>query len=115
MLLVALFVLPALPVRAQDQATADDAAPATQPAESSQYMRFVPNGAGGALQTANVAFKNDAGVTVHLVAAVHIADKAYYDKLNKTFKGYDAVLYEMVKPKVPASPSPIRRRPTASR
>ena len=33
---------------------------------------------------------------VDLVAAVHIADKSYYERLNKEFEGYDAVLYEVV-------------------
>jgi hypothetical protein len=33
---------------------------------------------------------------VDLVGAVHIADQAYYDKLNERFEGYDAVLYELV-------------------
>jgi hypothetical protein len=37
-------------------------------------------------------------VTVHLVGAVHIADPGYYAALNKIFEGYDALLYEMVKP-----------------
>jgi hypothetical protein len=35
---------------------------------------------------------------VDLVGAVHIADKRYYRDLNRRFKGYDAVLYELVAP-----------------
>jgi hypothetical protein len=35
---------------------------------------------------------------VDLVGAVHIGDRAYYEKLNNRFKGYDAVLYELVAP-----------------
>lgn len=35
---------------------------------------------------------------VDLVGAVHIGDRAYYEKLNDRFKGYDAVLYELVAP-----------------
>ncbi|MCA9122120.1 MAG: hypothetical protein H6822_31840 [Planctomycetaceae bacterium] len=38
-------------------------------------------------------------VLVDLVGAVHIGDKAYYDKLNKVFETYDAVLYELVAPR----------------
>jgi len=38
------------------------------------------------------------GVAVDLVSAVHIAEKAYYDQLNREFAGYDAVLYELVAP-----------------
>jgi predicted regulator of Ras-like GTPase activity (Roadblock/LC7/MglB family) len=36
--------------------------------------------------------------TVDLVAAVHIADAAYYKQLNREFQAYDAVLYELVAP-----------------
>lgn len=36
--------------------------------------------------------------TVDLVAAVHVADGAYYTELNRMFKQYDAVLYELVAP-----------------
>ncbi len=54
------------------------------------------------LETAIVSFgpaKPDASnVRVDLVAAVHIADKSYYQELNKRFAGYDAVLYELVAP-----------------
>ena len=46
----------------------------------------------------------ETGAVVDLVGAVHIGDAAYYQQLNKEFKAYEAVLYEMVKP-----PSWIRR------
>ena len=36
--------------------------------------------------------------TVDLVAAVHIADRGYYEKLNREFAHYDVVLYELVAP-----------------
>ncbi len=35
---------------------------------------------------------------VDLVTAVHIGEKSYYERLNKEFEGYDAVLYEIVAP-----------------
>jgi len=38
------------------------------------------------------------GPTVDLVAAVHVAERTYYDRLNKEFGTYDAVLYELVAP-----------------
>ncbi len=38
------------------------------------------------------------GPTVDLVAAVHIAEKSYYQSLNREFRKYDAVLYELVAP-----------------
>ena len=35
------------------------------------------------------------GVTVDLIGAIHIGDKAYFQKLDNSFKKYDALLYEM--------------------
>jgi len=53
-----------------------------------------------ALETAIVSFAATGdryrGVQVDLVGAIHIADKAYYEELNRRFRGYDAVLYELV-------------------
>lgn len=76
-------------------------------AAQGKFLRYVEDGrGGGALQAAIVTLKNPDGVTVHLVAAVHIADRAYYERLNDLFKKDDAVLYEMVKPKGMAPPRP---------
>src|SRR4051794_21361403 len=76
------------------------AAVPTQPLTSADFLRFVDKGsAGGRLETADVTFKNADGVTVHLVAAVHIGERAYFEGLNDNFKARDAVLYEMVKPR----------------
>lgn len=53
-----------------------------------------------ALETAITSFASTGnqyrGVRVDLVGAIHIADKAYYEELNRRFRGYDAVLYELV-------------------
>jgi hypothetical protein len=77
----------------------------------SEFLKYVDDGhGGGKLQTAIATYRNARGATVHLVAAVHIADQSYYDGLNKTFKGYDAVLYEMVKPKDAEPPQPGEER-----
>lgn len=71
-----------------------------QPARAGDFLRFVDQGAsGGSLETADVAYRNRDGVTVHLVAAVHIGERDYFEGLNQNFKLRDAVLYEMVKPK----------------
>jgi hypothetical protein len=54
-----------------------------------------------ALETAIVRYVPASGegdVTVDLVAAVHVGDKAYYEKLNKQFRQYDVLLYELVAP-----------------
>ena len=56
-------------------------------------VRYAPRNEGveGNLQT-------PAGVTVDLIGAVHIGDQAYYQKLNRYFRQYDALLYELVAP-----------------
>ncbi len=36
------------------------------------------------------------GVSVDLVSAIHVADRAYYADLNRRFREYDAVLYELI-------------------
>jgi hypothetical protein len=51
---------------------------------------------GDSLQTAIARYESPAGVMVDLVGAVHIADRKYFDALNKRFKGYEVVLYELV-------------------
>jgi hypothetical protein len=55
-----------------------------------------------ALQTAIVGFvpddKSREGLTVDLIAAVHIGEKSYYEQLNEQFGGYDSLLYELVAP-----------------
>lgn len=82
--------------------------PATSPASrTGEFLRFVDDGkGGGSLQTAEVEYKNDAGVIVHLVGAVHVAEPAYYHGLNNDFKNLDALLYEMVKPRGAGVPHP---------
>jgi hypothetical protein len=54
-----------------------------------------------ALQTAIAKYVpagGQQGVEIDLVAVVHIGEKAYYERLNKEFEKYDAVLYELVAP-----------------
>ena len=43
-----------------------------------------------------VKMEGPGGVLVDLVGAVHVADAVYFEALNERFKGYDAVLYELV-------------------
>lgn len=60
------------------------------------------------MQTAIVRYKTspngngngniDKSVEVDLIGAVHIGDVAYYQKLNRLFKDYDVLLYELVAP-----------------
>ncbi|GEP43120.1 hypothetical protein [Brevifollis gellanilyticus] len=63
---------------------------------ATDFIRFVETDEGDSLQTAVVSYESPAGVIVDLVGAVHIADKKYFEALNKRFKGYEVVLYELV-------------------
>jgi hypothetical protein len=66
---------------------------------SERFLRFVDEGDGeGHLDTALVTYRGPRGERVDLVAAVHVADRTYYQGLQKRFTSYDALLYEMVKP-----------------
>lgn len=99
--------LAARPLLAADKAEKPAAKDAALDNEPAQWMRFSEDGKGnGKLEVGIGTYKNDQGVTVHLVGAVHIADKRYYDELNKLFEGYDALLYEMVKPANAGPPQP---------
>ncbi len=65
--------------------------------EAAEHMRFVEDEDGAArLETVVVKMMGPSGVQVDLVGAVHVADAAYFEGLNERFKGYDAVLYELV-------------------
>jgi len=48
-------------------------------------------------------------VEVDLVGAVHLGGKSYYDTLDRVFRGYDAVLYELVAPDNARVPKPGRK------
>ncbi len=63
------------------------------------YLRFVPGDdpGEGDLQTAVVTMVGEGGVKVDLISVVHVADGAYYRQLQKRFRAYDSLLYEMVK------------------
>lgn len=68
------------------------------PAEATKATDFIRVERGGEnvlLQPAAATYEKE-GVKVTLLGAVHIADKAYFDDLNKRFKTYDRVLFEMI-------------------
>jgi hypothetical protein len=81
--------------------------PAKGPAQFLRISRD-KNNAPLALETAVVrlAPAGQSKPTVDLVAALHIADAAYYRQLNREFQGYDAVLYELVAPEGRNAPKP---------
>lgn len=72
--------------------------------ESPAFLRVLRSDKGDAiaLQTSIVRYVaadgETPGVSVDLIGAVHIGDKAYYDELNKVFADYEAMLYELVAP-----------------
>lgn len=95
-------------------------------AAKTEYLRLRRDDKGrpAELQTAIVRFapadETRAGLTVDLIAAVHIGEKSYYERLNERFRDYDAVLYELVAPegtRVPKggvkSEHPVGRMQTA--
>ena len=88
-----------LPVIATAQAPASATTTASIPASQhhNDFLRFVNDPATGArLEAAEFTYRHASGVTLRLVAAVHIAEKAYYQELTQNFVADDAVLYEMI-------------------
>jgi hypothetical protein len=77
-------------------ASAEEKKAGTVPPEGTDFIRFMETDEGDSLQTAIARYESPAGVMVDLVGAVHIADRKYFDALNKRFKGYEVVLYELV-------------------
>lgn len=94
-------------VETHDAASAET----NDPALGEKWVRLLldPQGEPLAMETAIVRYvpadavakgksPDDYDQYVDLVGAVHIGDKRYYRDLNRRFKGYDAVLYELVAP-----------------
>ena len=80
-------------------------------AEEKAYLRFQEKEGVGALEVGIISLEHkETGAKVDLVGAVHIGDKEYYEQLNKEFKKYDSVLYEMVKP-ADLDPAQFKGRP----
>jgi hypothetical protein len=90
-----LFCLAAAPATGPTTQTAPQTAPLND-----KFLRYVPDDRGGAtLQASVVSYHSAAGQSVDLIAAVHVADGAFYKSLNESFKSYDSLLYELIKPK----------------
>lgn len=60
------------------------------------YIRYREDDRSARLEVAVRRFTLPAGQTVDLIGVVHIADAAYYQRLNERFAGYDSVLFELV-------------------
>src|SRR6185436_7576009 len=76
---------------------------AAEPNPASSFLRIQRDESRepAALQTVIAKYvpaSSEKGVEIDLVAVVHIGEKAYYERLNKEFGKYDAVLYELVAP-----------------
>ena len=73
------------------------AEPTKQAKGLDEWLRFHKTPKADELQVAIGKFKNPkTGVQVDLIGAIHIGDRAYYQKLNTLFGQYDAVLFELV-------------------
>lgn len=59
------------------------------------YVRVKKTDTVAKLHTAVVAYEKD-GKHVELIGAIHLADRRYYEFLNKYFKNHDVLLFEMV-------------------
>lgn len=87
--------------------------PATKsasPGKENPYLRILVDSDDEpiAMETSIVSFHYQADhqnsvrqseLVVDLIGAVHVADNEYFTQLNKVFKNYDALLYELVAPK----------------
>jgi len=74
-------------------------------------LRYDERGRPQSLQVAIKSYVAESGshenLRIDLISAVHIGDAAYYAELNRSFREYDVVLYELIAP--PRSPgSPVR-------
>src|SRR5271170_3967219 len=92
---IALGVLPALMLFAGSAATwADDKAIETK---FTRYVDSDDDDVGAKLEVAFATYTSKTSdVKIILYGAVHIADKAYYKKVNDDLASYDCVLFEGV-------------------
>src|SRR6185369_14847954 len=61
-----------------------------------EYIRYAEDAHSARLEIAIRSFKMPSGQQVDLIGVVHIADDAYYQRLNRRFDRYDSVLFELV-------------------
>jgi hypothetical protein len=79
-------------------ATAAADTPATTNAVLGSFIRYqAESQTEGHVDTAVKTYTRADGVAVTLFAALHVADRAYYEKMEEQFKECDALLYEMVR------------------
>jgi hypothetical protein len=74
---------------------------------TNSFIRFTStNATTGRVETAVQSYRNSQGIEVTLFGAVHIADAAYYQELEKLFATQDVLLYEMIRDSGPNQPPP---------
>lgn len=85
----------------KQNATKQDAKQEASKAEPKKFIRVKRDAQDEplTLETSVARYVSKDGVTVDLISAVHVGDLPYYEKLNKQFEQYDALLYELVAPK----------------
>ncbi|WP_376694928.1 TraB/GumN family protein [Wenzhouxiangella sp. EGI_FJ10305] len=62
------------------------------------FMRLAEDAEGDpqSLQVGLAHYRDKQGRTLHLVGAIHVADRSYFKDLQRRFDDYDVVLYELV-------------------
>ena len=102
-------------------AASEKQAAATKTSDKKQKPKFVrvlrdKSKSPVALQTNVVRYtrteEDGSELVVELVGAIHIGERSYYEALNKRFRGYDVVLYELVAPEGTRIPKGGRGRST---
>ncbi|MFT4511436.1 MAG: hypothetical protein ACI89X_003238 [Planctomycetota bacterium] len=74
--------------------------PAQKPTDSEkdaprQFMRFLENDEGGFLQVLVATYKSG-DRTLKLYGCVHVAERSFYEGMQKNFEKHDALLYELI-------------------
>jgi hypothetical protein len=69
--------------------------PAQEPAERRPFLRLIDNDTDGRLELLIATYTKGSAELV-LYAALHIADPAHYQDLQRRFEAHDALLYELI-------------------
>ena len=100
LLLVPVLALLASSLFAQKPSDLQKPAPIQSPAQAEQhaprpFVRFLENDEGGFLQVLVATYKSG-DRTLTLYGCVHVADRSFYEGMQKSFRKLDALLYELV-------------------
>ena len=70
--------------------------PTAKAAPGSDVARYIRLADKSAVQVPCQRLKDKQGRTIELTGVVHVADRSYFEALDKHLKGFDAVLFELV-------------------